>query len=107
MCYRTLAVPKAERLGTHIQSFSLHAQYDKAQLFARWWQTAVMRTYYSLWTAAALTGALQPPRSASMRTLRCSAAAQPDLCFQLLKQVNKCNDLGDGVALLPLVVDCA
>ena len=42
-----------------------------------------------------------------MRTLRCSAAAQPDLCFQLLKQVNKCNDLGDGVALLPLVVDCA
>ena len=68
-----------------------------------------MRTYYSLiWTAAALTGALQPPRSASMRTLRCSATAQPaDLCAQLLQEVNKCNDLGDGVALLPLVVDCA
>ena len=100
-------MPKAKRLETHIQSFSLHAQYDNAQLFARWWQTAVMRTYYSLWTAAALTAALQPPRRASMRTLRRSAAAQPDLCFQLLKQVRKCNDLGDGVALLPLVVDCA
>ena len=43
-----------------------------------------------------------------MRTLHRSAAAQPaDLCAQLLQQVNKCNDLGDGVALLPLVVDCA
>ena len=70
-----------------------------------------MRTYYSLlWTAALLTAAaLQPPqRSTAIRKTRRSAAAQPaDLCAQLLKEVNKCNDLGDGVALLPLVVDCA
>ena len=69
-----------------------------------------MRTYYGLlWTAGGLTAALQPPqRSAAIRTTHRSATAQPaDLCAQLLQQVNKCNDLGDGVALLPLVVDCA
>ena len=48
-----------------------------------------MRTYYTLLWTAALTASLQPPH----------------LCAQLLQQVNKCNDLGDGVALLPLVVD--
>ena len=67
-----------------------------------------MRTYYGLlWTAGGLTAALQPPqRSAAIRTTHRSATAQPaDLCAQLLQQVNKCNDLGDGVALLPLVVD--
>ena len=48
-----------------------------------------MRTYYGLLWTAALTASLQPPH----------------LCAQLLKEVNKCNDLGDGVALLPLVVD--
>ena len=68
-----------------------------------------MRTYYTLLWTSALTGALQPPqRSTAIRTVRHSSAAQPaDLCAQLLQQVNKCNDLGDGVALLPLVVDCA
>ena len=48
-----------------------------------------MRTYYTLLWTAALTASLQPPH----------------LCAQLLKEVNKCNDLGDGVALLPLIVD--
>ena len=68
-----------------------------------------MRTYYTLLWTSALTAGLQPPqRSTAIRTVRHSSAAQPaDLCAQLLQQVNKCNDLGDGVALLPLVVDCA
>ena len=69
-----------------------------------------MRTYYTLLWTSALSGALlqRPQRSAAIRTTHRSAAAQPaDLCAQLLQQVNKCNDLGDGVALLPLVVDCA
>ena len=48
-----------------------------------------MRTYYGLLWTAALTASLQPPH----------------LCAQLLKEVNTCNDLGDGVALLPLIVD--
>ena len=69
-----------------------------------------MRIYYGLlWTAGGLTAGLQPPqRSTAIRTTARNAAAHPaDLCAQLLQQVNKCNDLGDGVALLPLVVDCA
>ena len=68
-----------------------------------------MRTYYSLlWTAALMAGLQPPQRSTAIRKTRRSAAAEPaDLCAQLLKEVNKCNDLGDGVALLPLVVDCA
>ena len=69
-----------------------------------------MRTYYTLLWTNALSGALlqRPQRSAAIRTTRRSATAQPaDICRQLMQQVNKCNDLGDGVALLPLVVDCA
>ena len=87
----------------------LLAAHIEAQLFARCWQAAAMRTYYSLlWTAALMAGLQPPERSTAIRTTQRSAAAQPaDLCRQLMQQVNKCNDLGDGVALLPLVVDCA
>lgn len=87
--------------------------------------TAIMLRYGLL--CAALGSALQPPLSKTRTTRRGASmyeqfidkvdmsdapawppavSTQPaDLCARLLEQVDRCNDLGDGVALLPLVVD--